>query len=379
MKRAAVLGTGLVGGLIAQDLAADPDFHVVAVDRDEGRLDALAGIERLETIAADLSDAGAIAEVASAADIVVGAVPGFLAAGVQRAVIECGKPLADISFGPGDPLELDAPARERGVAAVVDCGVAPGLSNLFVGRSAADLTTVEEAVICVGGLPFRRQWPYEYRIVFSPTDVIEEYTRPCRYREHGREVVRPALTDTELIDFPRVGTLEAFNTDGLRTLLHTIDAPTLKEKTLRYPGHAERMRMLRETGFLSERPVRLGGHDVVPRALTEHLLFEAWKLPDGEEEFTVLRVRVTGARDGRGIVQTWDLFDRTDAAAGNTSMARTTGFPCAVVARHLASGRWSAPGVHPPEILGRDRELTESILADLRARGIEISFREETL
>ncbi|MDX1390604.1 MAG: saccharopine dehydrogenase C-terminal domain-containing protein, partial [Acidobacteriota bacterium] len=151
------------------------------------------------------------------------------------------------------------------------------------------------------------------------------------------------------------------------------------EKTLRYPGHAERMRMLRHTGFFDETPVVIDGRDVVPRALTEHLLFREWKLPEGEEEFTVLHVRVTGRRDGRTVTQTWDLFDRTDVESGTTSMARTTGFPCAVVARLLASGRWAVPGVHPPESLGRDRDLAESILADLRGRGIEIDFDERVV
>jgi saccharopine dehydrogenase-like NADP-dependent oxidoreductase len=376
MRRIAVLGAGLVGGLIARDLDTDPGIRVLAVDLSQERLDALEGIE---THRADLSDAGEITRIAADSDVVVGAVPGFLGATMQRAVIEAGRPLADISFGPEDALDLDDLAREHGVPAVVDCGVAPGMSNLFLGRSAAAMDEVVDAAIYVGGLPFRREWPYEYRIVFSPTDVIEEYVRPSRFRENGVEVVRPALSEPERIDFPRVGTLEAFNTDGLRTLLRTIDAPTLVEKTLRYPGHAERMQMLRGTGFFDREPVRLGDVDVVPRELTERLLFRAWKLPEGEEEYTVLRVRVTGKRAGRSVVHTWDLFDRTDVENGNTSMARTTGFPCAIMTRHLASGRWNRAGVHPPEVLGRDAELTDSIVADLRARGVEIDFREEAL
>jgi lysine 6-dehydrogenase len=374
VTRVAVLGAGLVGGLIARDLAAEPGFSVVAADLSQTRLDALEGVE---TRRADLSDTGEITRLARESDVVVGAVPGFLGPTVQRAVIEAGRPLADISFGPEDPLALDDLARERGVPAVVDCGVAPGLSNLFVGRSAAEMDEVAEAVIYVGGLPFRREWPYEYGVVFSPTDVIEEYVRPSRFRENGVEVERPALSERERIDFPRVGTLEAFNTDGLRTLLQTVDAPTLKEKTLRYPGHAERMQMLRDTGFFDRAPVRLGGVEVVPRELTEHLLFRSWKLPDGEEEYTVLRVRVTGTRAGRAVAQSWDLFDRTDVEGGDTSMARTTGFPCAIMTRHLASGRWNRAGVHPPETVGRDRELADAMIEDLRARGVEIVFRED--
>jgi len=95
--------------------------------------------------------------------------------------------------------------------------------------------------IYVGGLPIVRQWPYEYKAVFSPLDVIEEYTRTARFVENGRVVTRPALTDLERVDFEGVGTLEAFNTDGLRTLIQTIPAPNMKEKTLRYPGTRNRI------------------------------------------------------------------------------------------------------------------------------------------
>ena len=195
VKRIAVLGAGLVGGLIARDLAADSTVEVVAVDLNEKALGDLAGAGRIETRRADLSDTGEIARIAKEADVVVGAVPGFLGAVVQRTVIDAGRPLADISFGPEDPLALDTLAKKRGVSAVVDCGVAPGISNLFVGRSVAEMDEVEEVAIYVGGLPFRREWPYEYRIVFSPTDVIEEYLRPSRFRENGVDVVRPALSD----------------------------------------------------------------------------------------------------------------------------------------------------------------------------------------
>jgi saccharopine dehydrogenase-like NADP-dependent oxidoreductase len=257
--------------------------------------------------------------------------------------------------------------------------VAPGLSNLFAGRSVAEFDRPESVSIMVGGLPFRRRWPYEYCSVFSPTDVVEEYTRPCRMRENGVEKIYPALSGVEPVDFPEVGTLEAFRTDGLRTLLSTLEVPTLVEKTLRYPGHAEKMRMLRETGFFDTAPVNLGGTGVVPRDLTESLLFRAWTPEEDEEEFTLLRVQVEGMRsDGRWRT-TWDLFDRTDRAGGATSMARTTGFPCAILVRRLLSGEWSEPGVHPLEILGRNESLTEHMLEELSRRGVKISRTEARL
>jgi len=376
MKTIAVLGAGLVGGLIARDLVRDPGIEVVAVDASDEPLAKLAGVPRLATRRADLSDPAQIAKAVAGADVVALAVPGFMGTATLRAVIRARKPVVDISFSPEDPLDLDTEAKAADVPVIVDCGVAPGLSNLFVGRSVASLDTTDEVVVLVGGLPVRRVWPFEYRLVFSLTDVIEEYTRPSRYRENGHEVVRPALSDPEFVELPRVGTLEAFNTDGLRTLLRTIDAPNLKEKTLRFPGHVEKMRMLRGAGFFDQTPIHVDGVDVRPRALTEALIRKAWTLPPGDDEFTVLRVEVAGTKDGVSRRIVWDLYDATDPVTRTTSMARTTGFPCAIVARLLADGGFTRPGVHPPEVLGRDEALTTWILSELKERGVSIDRHE---
>jgi lysine 6-dehydrogenase len=371
MKTIAILGCGLVGSVIARDLAADESISVLAVDASESSLRRLEGLTRIDVRQADLSSADAVRDVVSGVDAVVGAVPGWMGLQTLRAVIEAGKPISDISFSPEDPLELDALAKERGVTAVIDCGVSPGLSNLAIGRAVSRLAKAERAVIYVGGLPSERYWPFEYRSVFSPTDVIEEYTRPARLREAGETVIREALTEVELLDFEGVGTLEAFNTDGLRTLLDTVDVPWMKEKTLRYPGHADRMRMLRETGLFSDEPVSVDGVSVVPRRLTEKLMFEIWRRPEKEPELTVLRVVVEG-RDKTGAPETYtyDLLDRTDPTTGWTSMARTTGFPCAIMARMLVDGTYAEPGVKPPELFAANDAVYDRMLAELDRRGV---------
>ena len=374
MKRIAVLGTGLVGSLMARELAADGHFEVTAFDRDAEALGRLAGRPRLSTRRADLASSAEVARAATEADVVVGAVPGAIGHAALRAALGSKKPVADISFFPEDPLTLDALAREAGVPALVDCGVSPGLSNMAAGRAESLLDEAETIRIYVGGLPFRRVKPFEYRVVFSGTDVIEEYTRPARIREHGRTVVKPALSEPEEIDVPVVGTLEGFNTDGLRTLLVTAKAPNVSEKTLRYPGHAALMRSLRDAGFFSDEPVDAAGVRVAPRALTERLLFSAWKRPEEEEEFTLLRVVCEGTKAGRRTRLSYELFDRTDPVTGATSMARTTGFPCVIAAGWLADGRFAEPGVFPPELLGRRPPLWDAMLAGLAARGV--SFRE---
>ena len=379
MKRVAVLGAGLVGGLVARDLAADPEIDTTCWDAAPGAVSRLQPVRRLSARQADLRDPAAVGEAVRGADAVAVAVPGSMGTQVVRAVLSHRKPLVDISFSPEDPFLLDAEARDAAVPAVVDCGVAPGLSNLLAGRSIAEFDRTERVRILVGGLPARRVWPWEYRLVFSLTDVLEEYTRPARYREAGVERTRPALSDVELVEFDEVGTLEAFLTDGSRTLLRTVDAPDLIEKTLRWPGHAERMRILRETGFLDDRPIEGLPDSMSPRALTEAILSRVWRLPDGEEEFTVLRVEVEGVRSGERVRVVHELLDRTDLSTGSTSMARTTGFPCAIVARMLARKEWTRPGVAPPEFLGRDAAVTTSILDALSRRGVRIRRREESV
>jgi saccharopine dehydrogenase-like NADP-dependent oxidoreductase len=290
---------------------------------------------------------------------------------LRRAVREAGRPIADISFSREDPLQLENVARERGVTAVVDCGVSPGLSNFFVGRAARDFNDVEEVRIYVGGLPYLRRWPYEYAVLFSVTDVIEEYARPARVFEEGRLVTRPALSEVERIDVPGIGTLEAFLTDGLRTLLRTVPARTMKEKTLRYPGHAEKMELLRETGFFDETPLELGaGTRVAPRQMTEQLLSRAWRLADDSDEFTYLKVIITGRKLGRTRRTTFELLDQTHGDTGTTAMARTTAFPCAVIARMLARGEYRDPGVRPLEMLAANREAAARFELGLTARGM---------
>ncbi len=374
MARVTVLGAGLVGAFVARTLAED-GFDVTAVDRSEAALGALAGVPRLSTRRADLGSPGAIAEAVADADVVAGAVPGFLGHAMLRTVLERGKPVSDISFAPEDPLVLDGLARERGVPAIVDCGVSPGLSNLACGRAAARLNVLDTVVISVGGLPLRPRPPWDYCSVFSPTDVIEEYTRPARVVENGAIVTRPALSEVAPFEAPGVGTLEGFLSDGLRTVLATVKAKNLCERTLRWPGHADKMRLLREAGFFSNVPVAAGGARVAPRALTEALLFAQWKRRPDEEEFTVLRVESTGFRAGAPVRLVHGLFDRTDPKTGATSMARTTGIPCVIGTHLLADGTFRTPGVHPPENLGRDARLWDLFVSGLAARGI--AFTEE--
>jgi saccharopine dehydrogenase-like NADP-dependent oxidoreductase len=368
VSRAVVFGGGRVGGLIARELATDPSFEVVVVDRS---VDVLATFKDIaETRSLEVNDREAIISFARGADVAVGAVPGALGNTLLAALIEAGVPVADISFAADDARALHGAAVEAGVPIVFDIGVAPGFSNVLAAEGVRRLDTAESVFIWVGGLPFRRCLPYEYRSVFSPTDVIEEYVRPCRMKVDGDECVVPALSGCELVSFAPVGTLEAFYTDGLRSLIDTLDVPTLREKTLRYPGHAERMAMLRDTGFFDEARRTVDGVSVVPRQVTESLLFPHWELPAGEEEFTLLRVEVHGQRNGYKTAVGWQLFDR--GGDGATSMARTTGLPCVAAARRLVEGSFTRPGVYPPEDFFDDSGSFDDLRSFLVTKGVSI-------
>jgi lysine 6-dehydrogenase len=366
-----VLGCGLVGGPMAVDLAKEPGFEVTIVDRNQEALRAVAGgSNNIKTVHLDLGNPQDIGAVIADHDIVINAVPGFMGFQTLEAIIEAGKNVVDIAFYPENPFDLDALARDRGVTAVVDCGVSPGLSNLLIGHIHERLDRTDSVLIYVGGLPVIRHWPFEYRAVFSPMDVIAEYTRPARFVENGRLVTRPALSDPELIDFPGVGTLEAFNTDGLRTLAETIDAPNMKEKTLRYPGHIAKMAVLRETGFFDADPIEIGGASIRPIDFTARLLFPKWKLAPGEADLTVMQVIVEGTVDGQRRRYRWDLLDYCDEATGVHSMARTTGYTATTALRLLAEGRYTEPGISPPEYLGRHQDCVNFMLAGLADHGV---------
>lgn len=374
-----VLGCGLVGSAIVKDLAIVEGHQVLAVDISKANLASLPTHDHISTVEADVTQEGKVAELVDEADLVVCAVPGFMGFETLRLIIEAGKPVVDISFFPEDAMDLDELARSKNVTAVVDCGVAPGLCNIQAGWVQDRMDQVESYLCYVGGLPTVRVKPFEYRAVFSPIDVIEEYTRPARYVEHGKLVVRKALTDIEPIELPGVGTLEAFNTDGLRSLIHTLDAPFKKEKTLRYPGHAELMRTFRDTGLFSDEPISTTAGHVRPIDITSRLLFDAWKMGSDDRDVTVMRVVMEGVEDGVQVRYTFDLLDHFDEENGIHSMARTTGYTCTIVSALILDGTFERPGINPPEYLGASLGFYERVLEGYDKRQIKVNTVREEL
>jgi lysine 6-dehydrogenase len=366
-KKVVVLGAGLVGKAIALDLKND--FDVTSVDISEEALKQLSAAG-VKTERLDFSNLKQLAQVIQPFDLVVGAVPGFMGFNTVKTVIESKKNIVDISFFPEDPFELDSLAKQNNVTVVTDCGVAPGMGNIILGYHNKRMQ-IQNYECLVGGLPVVREWPYEYKAVFSPIDVIEEYIRPARYVQNSALVVKEALSDPELIAFEGVGTLESWNSDGLRSLIKTMpNIPNMIEKTLRYPGCIEYLRVLRETGFFSYDEVEVKGVKVRPIDVTAKLLFPKWKLKPGEEEFTVMRIKISGTESGKQKAYQYNLLDRTEKSFGTLSMARTTGYTCTAAVHLVATGDFNRKGINPPEYLGEDESHYKFIVDYLKRRNV---------
>lgn len=370
-KKIIVLGAGLVGSAIAIDL--NKNAEVTSVDMNSGALDKLKE-HGIKTIQANLGEEGAIQKLVKDYDLVIGAVPGFMGYKTVEQVILAGKDMVDISFFPEDPFGPDELAKKHGVTIVTDCGVAPGMGNIILGHHDINMT-IKRYECLVGGLPVSREWPWEYKAVFSPIDVIEEYVRPARYVQNGHTIVREALSDAELVEFKGIGTLESWNSDGLRSLIKTMShIPDMIEKTLRYPGCIEYLRVLRAGGFFSYDEIEVNGQRIRPIDVTAKLLFPQWKLKPGEEDFTVMRIIIEGEESGKAVSYTYMLTDRFDRATNTISMARTTGYTCTAVAHLVLNGSFAKHGINPPEYVGQQPGCFEFVKNYLEERGVVYSI-----
>ena len=369
-----VLGVGYTGNVIARDLAEDPSTEVSIVDINQEVIDKLAHDYDLHGICADLSYPNNIKNIVKDFDLVIGALPSFMGYKSLKSVIEAGKNIVDISYFEEDALNLDELAKEKGVTAVVDCGVAPGSSNIILGYVDSLLDKTESFLCLVGGLPVERKWLFDYKSPYPPLDVIEEYIQLARYIENSEIVVKPALSELELLDFPEIGTLVAINTDGLRSLIKTMNIPFMKEKTLRFPDHIEKMRMLRKAGFLNTEEIDVKGKKIKPIELTSKLLFDHWMFEEGDEDFTVMKIVIEGMKDDKKIRYTYDMFDKYDREKRILSIARTTGYTCTAVAQIVLEGKFKEKGIIPPELLGKHSEVYHQVIEYLRKR--KVIFKE---
>jgi len=370
MSKIIVLGAGMVGSAMAIDMAKSHQVTVTDLNRDalnyvKQKCDSLA------TQQLDVTDTNRLQAAIKQHDLVINAVPGFLGFETLKTIIEAGMNVVDISFFSENSLELNELAKKHHVTAIVDCGVAPGMDNVILGYYNERLKLTDFECL-VGGLPKIKKWPFYYKAPFSPVDVIEEYTRPARYVEHGKEVIREPLTDCEYVEFEEVGTLEAFNSDGLRSIIYTMPhIPNMKEKTLRYPGHVEYVKVLKESGFFGTEKTEVNGQLISPLDFTSRILFKEWKLGETEEEITVMRITLKG-ENSRGQTEevVYNMYDEYCSETQTSSMARTTGYTATAAANLFLDGLFSEKGVFPPELVGKHQVCFDYFLHYLEERNI---------
>lgn len=370
MSNIIVLGAGMVGSTIAIDMAKK--HSVTITDFDKKALDkAVKRCPELSLKELDVTHKKTLQKAITPFDLVICAVPGFLGFETLKAIIEAEKNVIDISFFPENSLELDALAREKNITAIVDCGVAPGMGNVILGyyNEKMNLTDFE---CLVGGLPKVKKWPFNYKAPFSPVDVIEEYTRPARYIENGVLVVKDALSDCEFVHFDGVGTLESFNSDGLRSIIYTMPhIKNMKEKTLRYPNHVEYVKVLKESGFFSEEKITIDGVEISPLEFSSKILFNEWKLGDTEKEITIMRISLKGT-DEKGNSKTivYSLHDEYCSHTKTSSMARTTGYTATAAANLFLDDLFTEKGVFPPELVGKKEVCFNYFINYLKERKV---------
>lgn len=389
MPKVLVLGSGLMGPAIASDLLkfkiAD---HIVITDLDPKRVEegvrratrvAGAGGQKvpgkIEGKALDLRDRSALVREMRQADVVAGAYPVAAVREVTEACVEAGVSLCDLT-GSADGFDIfdyDKAATKAGVTLLPGCGVAPGMTNILAGQGAARLDRADEGVLYVGGLPAKPLPPLEYRIVFSMDTVIDEYCAPCLIVEGGKIVEVEALSGLEDIEFPApVGKCEAFVTYGLGTLSRTgvgLGFKELREMTVRYPGHRDKVLFLRDCGLFSQEPVVVDGVKVVPRRVAGTVLTPLLQRGDAAD-ITALRVVVRGDKAGKKTGWVFEMVDHYDRETKVTSMARTTGYTCSIIAGMLLAGHISKRGVAPLEHVFADAGLFAELRDEMGRRGM---------
>jgi lysine 6-dehydrogenase len=381
--RILVLGCGNIGFVVAKDLAGSlSSAEIVLADIDETRAEEAAtaiGHQNVGWVRADASNREELVNILREFDLVVGALPGKTGYMVCEGAIAAGVDLVDVSYAPEDVMTLGRPALKAGVSILPDCGMSPGLGNILAGHAISRLDHVESLRIFNGGLPAEKLPPLGYVITWSVKDLIDMYMRTVTIVDHGRIVRREPLSGLEEIDFPRVGRLEAFYTDGLRTLLHTVkDVGEMWEKTLRYPGHVERIGLLKALGFFDEKPVKAGKCIVPPREVTAKLFEEKLK-KKGVQDLVVMRIIVTGTQGQKRVSYTYEMLDHYDRRHKVTSMARTTAYTTSVVTQLLAEKVITEKGVVPPENLGMNKRVYTRFMAMMRERGVAVKETKRRL
>jgi lysine 6-dehydrogenase len=370
-----ILGHGNIGSVLTWDLAKSLlKTQIVVASKNKRMAEEAAEAlhsENITGICLDANNQSELVKTMKRFDLAICALPGILGFKSIKAAIKAKIDMVDISYMPENPLTLNRDAIKAGVTIIPDCGVAPGLSNVLVGHALSKLDRAVDIHILVGGLPEKPIPPLDYTATWSIEDLLHEYTRRTKIIKNGKIVEVEALTGLERVEISGVGKLEGFYTDGLRTLLHTVDGiENMWEKTLRYPGHAEKIKLLKSLGFFDEYPVTFENASVKPRMITVKLL-ERLKRPE-IKDLLILIVEVKGVTEESERCYRFFLLDRYDEKNGITAMARTTAYPASIITQFMVQNLIEEKGVIPLESMGAKSWFFNTLLDELKKRKIRI-------
>lgn len=372
----AVLGCGNIGSVVTRDLAESlPSAEITLADYDVKRVEkAAAGIGRgkVSWVQTDASNHQKLVSTLKKFDLAVGTLPGHLGFQACKAAIAAGVDMVDVSYMPEDVLTLHRAALKAKTCLIPDCGMSPGLGNILIGHAISKLDKVDSVHILNGGLPEKPVPPLGYVITWSASDLIDMYSRKVTIVKEGKTTRVEALTGLEDTTIQGIGRLEAFYTDGLRTLLHTVKGVhEMWEKTLRYPGHVEKIELFKAMGFFDEEPLEVDGVSVSPKSVATGLFERKLGKPEIRDVVAIL-IRVGGTKNDREKIYSYQILDRYDEKRKVTAMARTTAYTASVVTQLLAQRMIEEKGVVPPEKTGMNEKLYVKFVNEMLKRGIKI-------
>ncbi len=361
-----ILGCGMQGRIIAWDLAK-AKHNVTVLDSNVKNFQKLKKLPNIKTQEFDVTERKKLVNLLKDLGIVVGALPSALGFYSMKCAVDAGIDMVDISYLPEDPFLLDKIAKRKKIKIVPDAGFAPGLSNILIGEAYEKIKPIETIRILAGGIPQNPILPFNYRITWSPADLLEEYLRPARIRKNFKTVTVDSLSGLEDFNLRGIGRLECFYTDGLRTLLRTFkDIKNMEEKTIRYRGHANLFKEIIDCGFLSDEPIKVDRVEVIPKKVALEALRPLLTQGD-EKDICILIVEVNNKQKDKKYICI-DYYDKKNKI---TSMARMTGFTCSIITQCIKN--YPEFGVIPPEYLGMDKRLCTFIKKGLRERGVQIN------
>lgn len=400
-----VIGCGLIGTAIALDMLQSSSVTKLTVVDISGerlrsllqRASKLSGseqisgssqklAEKLHTAELDiLKNRDDLVKLLQNSELGIGALPHTFAEDAVQAALDAGTNFVDLihSWRYQKSSPLDTKAKQKGITLIPSCGFAPGLSNILAKFAADQMEDVDSVKIEVGGIPEVPKQPLNYKIVFAIESVMEEYSRDALVVRYGKKVTVPGMSELEDVTFSELPdeTFESFITDGLSTLPETLKkVEFMEEKTIRWKGHADQIRLLMDLGLFSERPINLktNGARVSPRALLTTLLDKKLAMHQGDKDMTLMRVSVKGRKkkgDKTTRIHQYVMIDKFDVTTQTTSMARTTAFPCSTVAQMILEGKITERGFIPPELAIKDERFGEFI-SKLELKGLSIKERE---